>query len=80
MSEVTTYYDGTLRDYKLVWHTGKHLSMHFGYSDEGAYRHDQAVARMIRVMATRTGMARGDLVADLGCLYSSNALNNILLR
>ncbi len=75
MSKVTRYYDETLRDFKLIWHTGKHLSMHFGYSDEGGpYRHDQAVERMIRELATWAGIARGDLVADLGCGLGGSSL------
>lgn len=73
-SEVTTYYDQTRRDYKHFWHTGKHLSMHFGYSDSGTYRHDQAVVRMTRELATRAGIARGELVADLGCGLGGSSL------
>lgn len=67
MNKVTEYYDETRRDYRLIWGTGSHLSMHFGYSDEDAYRHDEAVVRMIQELASRARISSSDLVLDLGC-------------
>ena len=64
---ITKYYDETAKDYKLIWHTGKHLSMHMGYSDEDALNHDKAVVRMISELSTRARITRNDAVVDLGC-------------
>jgi len=67
INDITRYYDETSRDYRLIWRTGRHLSMHMGYSDEEAYRHDQAVIRMVDELARRARITRDDIVADLGC-------------
>jgi ubiquinone/menaquinone biosynthesis C-methylase UbiE len=67
LDDITRYYDETVGDYKLIWRTGKHLSMHMGYSDEDAYKHSQAVVRMIKELAYRARITRDDTVADLGC-------------
>lgn len=74
MSDIIRYFNETMRDYRLIWHTGKHLSMHMGYSDEEAYRHDQAVIRMIQELSTRSGITHKDHVADLGCGVGGSSL------
>lgn len=67
MTDISKYFNETVRDYRLIWHTGKHLSMHMGYSNEEAYQHDEAVLRMIQQLATRASITKGDRVLDLGC-------------
>ena len=64
---INRYYDETAGDYRLIWRADKHLSMHMGYSDKDAYKHDEAVVRMIKELACRARITRDDTVADLGC-------------
>lgn len=67
LDRITRYYDETSQDYRLIWGTSKHLSMHVGYSDENAYKHDRAVTRMIRELVSRANITPADRVIDLGC-------------
>lgn len=65
--DVNTYYRDTRFDYRLVWNRADHLSVHFGYYDEAAKWHHDALVNMNRVLADLAGIQAGDLVLDAGC-------------
>jgi tocopherol O-methyltransferase len=61
------YYDKTRWDYRQVWNVRNNFSLHFGYYDETATKHDAAVLNMNRQLADWAGIKAGDHVLDAGC-------------
>lgn len=64
---VRKYYEETRFDYNVAWFTSRNLSIHFGFYDEHAQRHDDAVLNANRVMAEAAGIRPGERVLDAGC-------------
>lgn len=64
---IKKYYDDTRFDYNVAWFTNRNLSIHFGFYDEHANRHDNAVLNTNRVMADAVNIQPGERVLDAGC-------------
>jgi cyclopropane fatty-acyl-phospholipid synthase-like methyltransferase len=65
--EIVDYYDNCHVDYAIVWHLNTHLSLHYGYWEEGTKRLRDALIRMNEVLAEKVGIAGSDKVLDAGC-------------
>lgn len=65
--DIHTYYSHTRFDYHVAWINKKNLSLHFGFYDEHADKHADALANMNRVMADSVGIMPGERVLDAGC-------------
>ncbi|MHB1087081.1 MAG: methyltransferase domain-containing protein, partial [Minisyncoccota bacterium] len=48
--------------------------MHFGYYDEKARTHRQALARLNEILAEAAHISREDMVLDAGCGYGGSAM------
>ncbi|MCX6352666.1 MAG: methyltransferase domain-containing protein [Bacteroidetes bacterium] len=67
--KIKEYYNHTQFDYELVWNWGLKTTpaLHFGYYDEKATKHAQAVFRANEVLADWAHVKAGDKVLDAGC-------------
>ncbi len=65
--DVRTYYEQTNFDYRAVWNNGDNLAVHFGYYDEHAHKHQDALQNMNRALADLAGVQAGEQVLDAGC-------------
>jgi len=65
--DIINYYDNCHVDYSIVWHLKTHLSLHYGYWDEGIKRLRQALVRMNDVLADNVKIKSTDKVLDAGC-------------
>ncbi len=70
---VIDYFNGTRVEYRLLWHTHRSYSMHFGYYDEQHQSHDAAVSNMNQKLAKLAGITRADSVFDAGCGVGGSA-------
>ncbi len=66
-SKIIDYYNETRFDYNVAWSTNKNLSIHFGFYDQNANRHEEAVLNTNRFMADRVGVKKGQRILDAGC-------------
>lgn len=66
-NEIISYYDSCQDDYSIVWHLESHLSLHYGYWDEGVKRLRQALIRMNDVLAEKAEISAKDKILDAGC-------------
>ncbi|GBL35406.1 27-O-demethylrifamycin SV methyltransferase [Filimonas sp.] len=64
---IINYYDTCHVDYSIVWHLKTHLSLHYGYWDQGIKRLRQALVRMNDVLAGKVNIKATDKVLDAGC-------------
>lgn len=64
---IISYYDNTRLDYSILWFRKKNRSVHFGYYDEHAQSHSDALINLNRVMAQKINLSDGDTVLDAGC-------------
>ena len=72
--DVHTYYNGTGFDYRAVWNRRRRdVAVHFGYYDEQADRHAEALDNLNRVMADFAGICPGERVLDAGCGFGNAA-------
>ncbi len=67
LAAVLRYYDETRWDYKHLWQSDKTLAIHFGYYDENARTHREAVERMNGALAAAAAISSSDVVLDAGC-------------
>ena len=67
LHKVVEYYDKTRFDYNAAWFTNKNLSIHFGFYDENANSHSEAVQNTNRFMADAVSITSGDSILDAGC-------------
>ncbi len=73
VDEVNEYYDECQVDYAMIWGTNDHLSMHYGYHEDGM-SHDEAVVNLTRVVAERADIDADDRVLDAGCGVGGSAI------
>lgn len=64
--QVVKYYDECLPYYRVGWGSLRNLCIHYGYHEDGL-SHDQALIRMIEVLAEKARITREDKVLDAGC-------------
>ncbi|XSG84880.1 MAG: SAM-dependent methyltransferase [Methylohalobius sp. ZOD2] len=67
MRDIISYYDDTRWDYQLLWFSKKTRAVHFGFYDETAQKHSDALVNMNRVLARTVDIGPGDRVLDAGC-------------
>lgn len=65
--EVIQYYDHTRFDYNIAWANKENLAFHFGYYDENADKHAQALLNTNKILAEKATVQKGDKVLDAGC-------------
>ncbi len=67
--KIESYYTDTESDYKTIWHyklTGA-PAIHFGYYDDKALTHKDALYRVNEILANLANIKSGELVLDAGC-------------
>jgi tocopherol O-methyltransferase len=74
IDSVIRYYESTRSDYENLWFVGNDPAVHFGYYDEEASCHAEAIVRMNAVLAGRAGIGAGDRVLDAGCGCGASAI------
>ncbi|MEM9916631.1 MAG: methyltransferase domain-containing protein [Bacteroidota bacterium] len=67
LKDVIDYYDHTRFDYRVAWDNSEHPAVHFGFYDEQADNHKDALMNTNRVLAERAGIRAGEQVLDAGC-------------
>jgi len=67
MPNVQTYYKHTRFDYRVIWDRSGLPALHFGYYDENASKHHNALHNMNRVMAEAASIQKDEQVLDAGC-------------
>ncbi len=67
LSKVIAYYEATREDYEKAWFDPSNYAVHFGFYDERARRHAQALNNTNRVMAEAAGITAADRILDAGC-------------
>ncbi len=67
--KVIQYYQDTEQDYKTIWHhkLDGPPALHFGYYDEKATTHQQALYRVNEILAELANIKKTDKVLDAGC-------------
>ncbi len=65
--DIIDYYDQTRFDYRTVWDNSETPAVHFGYYDEKASDHKNALQNMNRVLAETIELQSGEKVLDAGC-------------
>lgn len=67
LEDIQKYYDETREDYNNAWFTDRTLAIHFGFYDENASTHEEAVQNVNRKMAEMISIKKGEKVLDAGC-------------
>lgn len=67
LQAVIDYYDQTRFDYNIAWLNKENLAVHFGFYDEHADKHADALSNTNRILADLAQVEAGDLVLDAGC-------------
>lgn len=70
---VLGYYDATHIDYRALWSGSTDRAIHFGYYDDQATSHRQAVLRLNAVVAEALSLTTRDHLLDAGCGYGGSA-------
>ena len=65
-ADINRYYQDTAWDYKYLW-MGRTLAVHFGYYDQVAKKHADALLRMNEILAEKAKIQKTDKVLDAGC-------------
>jgi len=67
--KIIQYYNDTEQDYQSIWHhkLSGPPALHFGYYDEKATRHKEALYRVNEILADMADIKPGDKVLDAGC-------------
>lgn len=72
--EVVDYYENTRFDYRVAWLSRDNPAIHFGYYDEKARFHREALLRLNAVMADLAAVRPGERVLDAGCGLGASSL------
>ncbi len=73
-TEVVDYYENTRFDYRVAWLSRNNPAIHFGYYDEKARFHQEALLRLNEVMADLADIRPGERVLDAGCGLGASSL------
>lgn len=71
---VIDYFNQCDIDYRIIWGTGRNLSLHFGFYDENHKKHDEALINMNRVLARTAKISSTDKILDAGCGIGGSAI------
>jgi tocopherol O-methyltransferase len=73
---IKKYYTDTQFDYSFIWNWGLKTTpaLHFGYYDEKATKHEQAIFRVNEVLADWANVTEGTKVLDAGCGLGNTSL------
>jgi ubiquinone/menaquinone biosynthesis C-methylase UbiE len=73
---IKDYYNSTQFDYSFIWNWGLKTtpSLHFGYYDKKATKHEQAIFRVNEVLADWANVNEGTKVLDAGCGLGNTSL------
>ncbi len=74
--KIKNYYNATQFDYSFIWNWRLKTtpSLHFGYYDEKATKHEQAIFRANEVLADWANVIEGTRVLDAGCGLGNTSL------
>lgn len=64
---IVSYYDNTRLEYRLLWFRKDTKSVHFGFYDNQATSHAEALINLNRILAKKGGVKKGDTILDAGC-------------
>lgn len=73
-SQVVAYYEGTVFDYGLFWHTPNDLAIHYGFSDETTRGHSDRLLNENRFLANAVKIKSTDYILDAGCGVGGSAI------
>lgn len=73
---IQEYYNNTHFEYNLIWNWSLKSTpaLHFGYYDEKATKHAQAIFRANEVMADWANIKPNDIVLDAGCGMGNSSI------
>ena len=73
---IKDYYNQTQFDYSFIWNWGLKTTpaLHFGYYDEKATKHEQAIFRVNEVLADWANVTENTKVLDAGCGLGNTSL------
>ena len=73
---IKDYYNQTQFDYSFIWNWKLKTTpaLHFGYYDEKATKHEQAIFRVNEVLADWANVTEGTKVLDAGCGLGNTSL------
>lgn len=73
---IKDYYNQTQFDYSFIWNWRLKTTpaLHFGYYDEKATKHEQAIFRVNEVLADWANVTEGSKVLDAGCGLGNTSL------
>jgi ubiquinone/menaquinone biosynthesis C-methylase UbiE len=74
LTPIIRYYENTRFDYWVAWTSRDDPAIHFGYYDEQARFHKDALLRLNEVMADLAGIRPGEQVLDAGCGLGASTL------
>lgn len=72
--QIVNYYDQAEVDYRLVWHLGSEMAMHYGFWEIGVKSLSQALQRENQVLAKLAKIKKEDRVLDAGCGVGGSAI------
>lgn len=74
--KIAAYYNETEQDYRNLWHhkLDGPPALHFGYYDEKALKHGDAIKRVNEILAELSMVREGDCVLDAGCGLGQTSL------
>jgi len=70
--DIHTYYDQTRFDYRTMW-SRKSRAVHFGYYDEHADKHADALHNLNRALADLAEVQPGEAILDAGCGWGNSS-------
>lgn len=70
--DVHTYYDHTRFDYRTMWSRSSR-AVHFGYYDEHADKHADALHNLNRALADLAEIQSGETILDAGCGWGNSS-------
>ena len=74
LRDIIDYYNQCAPDYRLIWGTGRNLSIHMGFCPDGKISHHASLLKMNQVLAEKVKVGWQDVVIDLGCGVGGSAI------
>ena len=76
LKAIDKYYSSTQFEYKLVWNWGLKTTpaLHFGYYDDKATNHAEAIVRANEALADYAEIKNGTTIIDAGCGLGHSAI------